>query len=375
MSLFLPIGRFDLIPAQSLARDAIRGQNARWRDMCRYLASLDLGALLKLALAASAVLGLALVTVLIGYFGFQAVGQAFVGVGWGMAALAAYQGLSILCAALAWRAVAKSAWTAPIGLFFWARWVREAVNTLMPVGQVGGDIVGARLLSIRGAGAAVAGASVVVDKTVEVSTQFLFSMLGVVLVLIVSADRSMAWTVAFAMMIFCPILVGFVAAQRMGLFRILERLLLRLEAKSAWLNLGDVSGLHDRILHLYGDRRGLLIGAIYHLVTWLLGVGELWLAVHFMGYEVTLVAATIIESLAQAVRSAGFFIPASLGVQEGGYLVFGVLFGLSPEVALALSLVRRVRQLLVGVPALLAWQCYEGRRLIVARQNSSVSDS
>jgi putative membrane protein len=328
----------------------------------------------KLALAGSAVLGLALVTVLIGYFGFQAVGKAFVGVGWGMVLLAAYQGLSTLCAALAWRAVAKSAWDAPIGLFVWARWVREAVNTLMPVGQVGGDIVGARLLAIKGAGAAVAGASAVVDKTVEVLTQFLFSMLGVTLVLIVSVDRSMAWTVTFATLIFCPILIGFVIAQRMGLFRLLERLLLRLEAKSAWLNLGDVSGLHDRILHLYSDRRGLLTGAVYHLITWLLGIGELWLAVHFMGYEVTLVAATIIESLAQAVRSAGFFIPASLGVQEGGYLVFGMLFGLSPEVALALSLVRRVRQLMVGIPALLAWQCYEGRRLIVTRQNSSVSD-
>jgi putative membrane protein len=180
--------------------------------------------------------------------------------------------------------------------------------------------------------------------------------------------------VAIGLLIFAPILIGFVIAQRMGMFRLIEHLLLRLEAKSAWLSLGDVSGLHDMILHLYRNRRGLLVGTFYHLVTWLLGVGELWLAIHFMGYEVTLVAATIIESLAQAVRSAGFFIPASLGVQEGGYLVFGMLFGLSPEVALALSLVRRVRQLLVGVPALFAWQYYEGRRIILARQNSTPSD-
>jgi hypothetical protein len=46
------------------------------------------------------------------------------------------------------------------------------------------------------------------------------------------------------------------------------------------------------------------------------------------------------------------------------------MMGLSPEVALGLSLVRRVRQILVGVPALLAWQVYEGRRLVVARQKS-----
>ena len=123
---------------------------------------------MKLFIAASVVLGFALCTALIGYFGFSAVGDAFLSAGWGMVALAVYQGLSIGLSALAWRAVVKSVWTGPIGLFLWARWVREATNALMPVAQVGGDIVGARLLAINGAGAAVGGASVVVDKTIEV---------------------------------------------------------------------------------------------------------------------------------------------------------------------------------------------------------------
>lgn len=326
---------------------------------------------MKLFVAASVVLGLGLFTVLIGYYGFDAVGEAFLSAGWGMVALAAYQGLSIGCSALAWRVVARSAWDGSFGLYFWARWVRESINSLMPVAQVGGDIVGARLLAINGASAAVGGASIVVDKTVEVLTQFLFSMVGVGLILVVSADKSLGWSVAIGLLIFGPLLVGFVVAQRMGMFRLLERFLLRLEERTDWLRLGDVSGLHDTILRLYRDRGGVWRSTVYHLITWALGVGELWLAVHFMGYEVTLIAAIIIESLSQAVRSAGFFIPASLGVQEGGYLLFGTMMGLSPEVALALSLVRRVRQLLVGVPGLLAWQLYEGRRLVVARQESS----
>ncbi len=329
---------------------------------------------MKLFFAVSIVVGLGLMTALIGYFGFDAVGQAFLSAGWGMVALAAYQGLSIFCSALAWRVVARSVWPGSVGLFLWARWVREAVNGLMPVAQVGGDIVGARLLAINGCGAAVGGASTVVDKTVEVLTQFVFSMIGVGLILVVSADKSLGWSVAIGLLIFGPMLVGFVIAQRMGMFRLLERFLLRLEERTDWLRLGDVSGLHVTILLLYRDRRAVWASTAYHLITWFLGIGELWLAIHFMGHEVTLVAATIIESLSQAVRSAGFVIPASLGVQEGGYLLFGTMMGLSPEVALALSLVRRVRQLLVGVPALLAWQIYEGRRLVTARQNASSSE-
>jgi len=329
---------------------------------------------LKLTFAVSAILGLVLVTALIGYFGFESVGVAFVRVGWAMLLLAAYDGLAILAAALAWRAVVRAEWEAPVSLFVWSRWIRDAANTLMPVAQVGGDIVGARLLAINGAGAAVGSASIVADKTVEVLTQFVFSLIGVIMILIVSSDRALGWSVAIGLMIFCPLLIGFVVAQRMGMFRLLERLLLRLEANSAWLRLGDVSGLHDTILRLYRDRRGLAISTIYHSIAWSLGIGEVWLAVHFMGHNLTFVEATVIESMSQAVRSAGFFIPASLGVQEGGFLVFGMLFGLSPQMSLALSLVRRVRQFLVGVPALLAWQYYEGRRIVLANQRSTPSD-
>lgn len=326
---------------------------------------------MKLAVAFSALLGLAVVTLLIGYFGFGTVGQAFLSAGWGMVAIACYHMLALGCAAMAWRTLVQRTWQAPFLVYFWARWIRESVNGLMPVGQVGGDIVGARLLAIRGAGAAVAGAGAVVDKTVEVFSQFVFSLFGVALLLYVSAEKSLGWSVAIGLLIFAPLLVGFVVAQRMGMFRLLERFLLKLEGKSSWLSLGDVSGLHDKILELYGDRRALVRSFFFHLLTWVLGIGEVWLTAYFMGFELGLFEAAIIESLAQAVRSAGFVIPGSLGVQEGGYLLFGTMFGLSPEVALGLSLVRRVRQLLIGIPGLIAWQISEGQRLVVAQRRSS----
>jgi hypothetical protein len=72
----------------------------------------------------------------------------------------------------------------------------------------------------------------------------------------------------------------------------------------------------------------------------------------------------MLESLIQAVRSAAFFMPGALGVQEGGLILLGAVVGLGPEVALALSLIKRIRELAVGLPALLAWQMVEGRRLV-----------
>lgn len=60
-----------------------------------------------------------------------------------------------------------------------------------------------------------------------------------------------------------------------------------------------------------------------------------------------------------AVRSAGFAVPGALGVQEGGFILVGGLFGVGPDLALALSMVKRLRELIVGCSGLLLWQWSE----------------
>jgi uncharacterized membrane protein YbhN (UPF0104 family) len=72
----------------------------------------------------------------------------------------------------------------------------------------------------------------------------------------------------------------------------------------------------------------------------------------------------IIESLGQAARAVGFAIPASLGVQEGGYILVCGLLGISPQAAIELSLLKRIREVALGVPALIVWQIVETRRLV-----------
>ena len=55
------------------------------------------------------------------------------------------------------------------------------------------------------------------------------------------------------------------------------------------------------------------------------------------------------------------FVPAAIGVQEGGYAVLAQLFGLPAEMGLAVSLLKRAREIVLGVPALIYWQAIEGR--------------
>jgi len=80
-----------------------------------------------------------------------------------------------------------------------------------------------------------------------------------------------------------------------------------------------------------------------------------------VGYPIGLAEAVMLNSLAVALRSAAFAIPGGLGVQEGGYVMFGALVGLPPDVMLAISLATRLGEFIEGLPGLLAWQFAEGR--------------
>jgi uncharacterized membrane protein YbhN (UPF0104 family) len=64
------------------------------------------------------------------------------------------------------------------------------------------------------------------------------------------------------------------------------------------------------------------------------------------------------------VRGAAFIVPGAIGVQEGGFIALCAIFGIPAPTAIALSLVKRLPELLLGIPGLLIWQGLEGRHLL-----------
>ena len=110
-------------------------------------------------------------------------------------------------------------------------------------------------------------------------------------------------------------------------------------------------------------RARVLASGGLHLGGWVVGAGEAYVGLYFMGHAIAWSDALILESIAFALRTAAFVVPARLGIQEGGYILLGAMFGLSPEVALALSLLKRGREIATGLPCLIIWQSVESRRL------------
>ena len=92
-----------------------------------------------------------------------------------------------------------------------------------------------------------------------------------------------------------------------------------------------------------------------------------WIAFRLIGARVDLAAVMAIESLVYAARSAAAFIPNALGVQEAAYAVLAPLFGVGAEFGLAVSVLKRARDIAVGAPILLLWQAMEGRRALAGK--------
>lgn len=311
--------------------------------------------------------GLALFTAVLAWQGLPAIGRALSAAGWGLAVVAVWHLVPLIFDSHAWRILYRRP-RPKFARIVWARWIGESINSLLPVAQIGGDIAKARLLIKHGLGAAETGATVVVDITLAAVSQMLFGVLGLVLLLILIDQPDLAWGVAAGIAAMLAMLGLFYRLQRGGLFAGLAGVVKRIGGGREWLDfVGGARALDAAIAAVYARPGCVLRALLWRLIGWLAGVGEVWLGLYFLGHPVGLADAVMLEALGQAIRGAAFAIPGALGVQEGGFVVLASLIGLGADTGLALSLVKRVRELALGIPGLVAWQWAEGRLVGRAR--------
>jgi len=168
------------------------------------------------------------------------------------------------------------------------------------------------------------------------------------------------------------VLGGFYLLQRYGAARWIDRAMNALTVRTAWRVQHGEIGVQSAMDKIWRGRRLYLATAlVIHVIAWASGTLEVWLTLHFMHWPVSLERAIVLESLGASISSAAFFIPGSWGVQEGGYILIGHLLGVPAPLALSLSLVKRVPDLVLGAPGLLAWRIVEARHLLAARPETA----
>ena len=306
------------------------------------------------------VAGVAAMAVLVGYFGAGAVVRSLLAVGvTGFAAICAIQLALTAFMGLAWRALLPGAHA---GKVIWARLVRDSGAEALPLSQVGGYVLGARALALAGVPGTLAAASTIVDVTLEFVAQLVYTALGLACLVWLQPDTDAAMPVLIGLAVAVAAAVAFVVVQRRG-FYYFDRLARILGSGWVERSAAGAAALHDTLARIYLRRARLLANFALHLACWIASTTAAWLALRLAGNPLPFGAVLAIESLLYAIRSAAFVVPQGVGVQEGAYVLLGAAFGLTPEMALALSLLKRARDLAIGLPAIGTWQAMESSRL------------
>ncbi|MBV9814288.1 MAG: flippase-like domain-containing protein [Alphaproteobacteria bacterium] len=315
---------------------------------------------MKLFAVLATLVGLAVVTALVAYFGVTAVTRPLIAVGWsGLAAICAIHLALLGAMGIAWGVLLPGTrlWV-PV----WGRFVRDSGSELLPLSQVGGYVLGARAITLAGVAALAATASTIVDVTLELFGQLGYTALGLACLVSLDPHAAIATPVTAGLAAAGLLAIGLVAFQRRG-FELLDQFARMLGRGWADKTADGAVALHMALAAIYRHPARVFSSFALHLACWIASTFEAWIALRFAGASLNFATVLAIESLLYAIRSIAFVVPNAVGVQEGAYILLGASFGLTPEMALALSLLKRARDLIIGLPTLAAWQLVEGGRL------------
>jgi len=314
----------------------------------------------RLASAVAVIAGVALIGVLVVYFGAAAVIRSLLAVGWaGFGTICLVHVVLIAVMGVGWWVLlpGTSLW-----ISIWGRLVRDAASEVLPLSQVGGYLLGARAIALAGVPGSAAAASTIVDVTLEFLAQIAFTALSLVWLVRLRPDVWIEVPVVIGLAAAIILAAGLLFAQRYG-FDLFGRFAGTIGRGLADRTAAGAATLHAAIARVYNGRAGLYTSFVLHLVCWIAATAEAWLALKFAGSPLDFGEVLVIEGLLYAIRSVAFAVPNAIGVQEGAYILLGESFGLTPEIALALSLLKRARDLVIGLPAFAMWQLLEGGRL------------
>lgn len=256
----------------------------------------------------------------------------------------------------AWWSTGRAGRAVGVLPFVKARLVRDSVAELLPFSQIGGFAAGIRLLSLAGIPMEAGAFSLFADLLMEFLGKVFYAMAGLALLVWLRPGTPPPP--------YLLVTIGLLVGASLITLLIRDRLL---SFASRFFN-RRISDRAAHGLHSSFAPRFVAPSLILHVVCWALGGLEALVTLRLMGIHVTIPGALAIDSLVTCLRTFGFWMPAALGVQEAAYVLVCALFGLSPHMAIALSLIRRARETLIGCLGLAVWQ---GMEVKFARRTAS----
>jgi len=293
-----------------------------------------------------ALVGIALIVVLVARVGLGAIARHFAGVGFEILWLAVPYVIGTAIGAVPWVWLLPEAGRPGLGGAIVSRLTASGANTLLPFFALAGEP--ARLLWIKPEVRAAGTAALVVDRVIYNCASAVFLLAGVVVALVATQmPRPVALVAALIGVVVLLVTLGIAfAVSRYGLGARLERFVRQrlLLGQSPAAFGADV----DRTLRglWRGPRLRLWLGFLTHFVSRVVLGAEVYVALWVLDVPVGPAVALVLSTVCVATGAVGSAIPGQLGVLEGGQALVTATLGMDPSVGISLVLLTRLRQLL-----------------------------
>jgi uncharacterized protein (TIRG00374 family) len=233
----------------------------------------------------------------------------------------------------------------------------EVVNMTTPTAYMGGEPLKAFLLSRAQVPMVDGLASVVIAKTIMSLAEVLFILLGLGLGFRLLGGAGSGGQTLVAAVIGVGLLLSgmlvFVFVQHRGLFTWILSILRKVGLRIGYLESREekLKSVDRTILTFYAEHRSAFaLASVMFLLGWMAEALEVYVILACLGGPVSVPSSIAIGALSVFIKGGTFFIPGSLGAQEGGNLLLLQAFGYSDVTGLTFALLRRIRELVwIGI--------------------------
>ena len=259
--------------------------------------------------------------------------------------------------AMAWKVFIKNENFSILWSFI-ITWVSQASGKFFPTGTVTGEFIRIYLGTKKGLSFHESSSTVFADLVIATFSLFLIASLSFLIVLsnnVIFFQNDNSFYIVISLLILLSGCVFFYFFIKRRLLKFFLNLKNPLNFKLKRNNIKLLLKIDYSLFKISSNKLNIFKATITRLLGWISGALEIYVFLMIINVEVSFVDVILIEAFTGLIRSVVFFIPAGLGVQELAFVIIGSHVGLSESVSFSMAIGRRIREIGVGLPAILTW--------------------
>ena len=245
---------------------------------------------------------------------------------------------------------------------FWSfiiTWISQSSGKFLPTGNITGEFVRVYLGTQKGLTLHASSSTTFADLILATFSLFLMAFFSFIFLItnysdLIDSKNSMYIYLSLSLILFGCIFFYWFVRKRLLIYSLKKFgkiFKIQLQKK----NLNFLIKLDFSLYQLSKNKFKVLNALGIRLLGWLAGAFEIYVFLFIIGVDASVLDVVIIESFSGIIRAIAFFIPAGLGVQELAFVMIGEYVGFGSSVSFSMALGRRIREILVGFPAIIAW--------------------